>query len=144
MGIGFCAVGLIKGVSILTSENGGGIGALLDGVGFFLLAGTGIAMLMDRFYSLYLLLLWAALGIAGSFIAQGELSLQLPALFARIMVGLVALVAIGQRGAPLRRSGQARRRGIAVSMARRRNAAGADAAEDEFRRIYDSGYFGGT
>ena len=39
---------------------------------------------------------------------------------------------------PLRHSGKARRQGIAVAMARRRNAAGVDAAEDEFRRIYDS------
>ncbi len=98
MGIGFCAVGLVKGVLILTGESAGGIGVFLDGLGFFLLAGTGVTMLMDRFYSLYLLLLWAALGIVGSFVGQGELSVQLPALFARIMVGLVALVSIGQRG----------------------------------------------
>jgi hypothetical protein len=95
MGVGFLAVGLVQGIGAFTGEAAGGIVFVIDGVGFFLLAGTGITMLMDRFYSLYLLLLWAVLGVVGSFIGEGELAL--PALFARIMVGLVALAAIGQR-----------------------------------------------
>ena len=95
MGVGFLAVGLVQGVGAFTGEVEGGIVFIIDGLGFFLLAGTGITMLMDRFYSLYLLLIWAVFGIVGSFLGEGDLAL--PALFARIMVGLVALAAIGQR-----------------------------------------------
>jgi hypothetical protein len=97
MGIGFLAVGIVQGIGILRAEDMAGIVAVIDGVGFFLLAGTGVTMLMDRFYSLYLLLLWAVLGIVGSFL--GEAGVALPALFARIMVALVALAAIGQKSA---------------------------------------------
>jgi len=96
MGLGFLAVGLVQGVGAFTGEVEGGITFIIDGLGFFLLAGTGIAMLMDRFYSLYLLLLWAVLGVAGSFLGEGEVAL--PAIFARIMVGIVALAAIAQKG----------------------------------------------
>lgn len=95
MGIGFLAVGLVQGVGAFTGEVEGGALFIIDGVGFFLLAGTGIAMLMDRFYSLYLLLLWAVLGVVGSFFGEGEVAL--PAIFARVMVGVVALAAIAQR-----------------------------------------------
>ncbi|MFC1544132.1 hypothetical protein ACFL4Y_02645 [Gemmatimonadota bacterium] len=97
MGIGFLAVGIVQGVGALRAEDLAGIVAVLDGIGFFLLAGTGVTMLMDRFYSLYLLLLWAVLGIVSSFL--GVAGVALPALFARIMVALVALAAIGQKGA---------------------------------------------
>ncbi len=97
MGIGFLAVGLYQGVGIMTAGDLAGAEAVIDGIGFFLLAGTGATMLMDRFYSLWLLLLWGVLGVVGSFF--GEANVALPALFAKIMVGLVALVAILQRGA---------------------------------------------
>jgi hypothetical protein len=97
MGVGFLAVGLIQGVGAFTGEVGGDIAFVIDGIGFFLLAGTGVTMLMNRFYSLYLLLLWAVLGVVGSFTGPGELAL--PALFAHIMVGLVALAAVGQKKA---------------------------------------------
>ena len=95
MGVGFLAVGLVQGVAAFTGEAGSDIAFVIDGVGFFLLAGTGITMLMNRFYSLYLLLLWAVIGVIASFIGGGVL--VLPALFARILVGLTALVAIGQK-----------------------------------------------
>ncbi len=97
MSVGFLAVGLFQGVGAFTGEAGSDVTFVIEGVGFFLLAGTGITMLMNRFYSLYLLLLWAILGVVASFIGGGELAL--PALFARIMVGLVALAAIGQKRA---------------------------------------------
>lgn len=97
MAVGFLAVGLAQGIGTITGEAGTDIAFVIDGVGFFLLAGTGIAMLMNRFYSLYLLLLWAVLGVIASFIGGGEM--MLPALFARILVGLTALVAIGQKKA---------------------------------------------
>ncbi len=101
MGIGFLAIGLVQGVGIMTAGELAGLEAIIDGIGFFLLAGTGVTMLMDRFYSLYLLLLWAILGIVGSFTGGGT---ALPALFARIMVALVAMVAIGQKSAAKRGS----------------------------------------
>jgi len=104
MGIGFLAIGIVQGVGILRAEDLAGTAAVVDGIGFFLLAGTGVTMLMDRFYSLYLLLLWAILGIVGSFLGEG--SAALPALFARIMVALVALAAIGQKGARSRSAGR--------------------------------------
>jgi hypothetical protein len=97
MGVGFLAVGLYQGVGIMTAGDMVGLEAVIDGIGFFLLAGTGATMLMDRFYSLWLLLLWGVLGIVGSFLGEGNVAL--PALFAKIMVALVALVAILQRGA---------------------------------------------
>ncbi len=100
MGVGFLAVGLVQGFGIITAEEMAGASAVIDGLAFFLLAGTGVTMLMDRFYSLYLLLLWAILGAVGGFLADGPL--VLPALFAQIMVGIVALAAIGQRGAAMR------------------------------------------
>jgi len=95
MGVGFLAVGLAQGIGAFTGEMGGDISFVIEGVGFFLLAGTGITMLMNRFYSLYLLLLWAVLGVVASFMGSGELAR--PSLFSRIMVGLVALAAIGQK-----------------------------------------------
>jgi len=94
MGVGFLAVGLVQGIGAFTGEAGSDVIFVIEGVGFFLLAGTGITMLMNRFYSFYLLFLWAVLGVVASFVGSGELAL--PALFARIMVGLVALAAIGQ------------------------------------------------
>ena len=97
MGVGFLAVGLVQGVGAFTGEVGSDIAFVINGVGFFLLAGTGVTMLMNRFYALYLLFLWAVLGVVASFIGSGELAL--PALFAHIMVGLVALAAIGQKKA---------------------------------------------
>jgi hypothetical protein len=99
MGIGFLAVGIVQGIGILTNPDVAGTAAVLDGIGFFLLAGTGVTMLLDRFYSLYLLLVWALLGIVGSFLGGGG---AMPALIARIMVALVAIAAIGQRGARAR------------------------------------------
>jgi low temperature requirement protein LtrA len=99
MGIGFLAVGIVQGIGILTNPDIAGANAILDGVAFFLLAGTGVTMLLNRFYSLYLLLVWALLGIVGSFL--GEV-VVLPALIARIMVALVAVAAVGQRGARAR------------------------------------------
>ncbi len=95
MGVGFLAVGLAQGIGTITGEVGTDVAFVINGVGFFLLAGTGITMLMNRFYSLYLLFLWAVLGVIASFFGGGEL--VLPALFARILVGLTALVAIGQK-----------------------------------------------
>ena len=103
MGVGFLAIGIAQGVSVLRAEDMAGTSAVIDGVGFFLLAGTGVTMLMNRFYSLYLLLLWAVIGIVSSFIGEGGAAL--PALFARFMVALVALAAIGQKGARSRSSG---------------------------------------
>jgi len=100
MGIGFLAVGLVQGFGVITAEELAGASAVIDGLASFLLAGTGITMLMDRFYSLYLLLLWAILGAVGGFLGEGQVAL--PALFAQIMVGVVALAAIGQRGAAMR------------------------------------------
>ena len=100
MGLGFLAVGLVQGFGLITAEDLVGASAVIDGLAFFLLAGTGITMLMDRFYSLYLLLLWAILGAVGGFISEGPVAL--PALFAQIMVAIVALAAIGQRGAAMR------------------------------------------
>jgi len=100
MGIGFLAVGIVQGIGILTNPDIAGSTAILDGVGFFLLAGTGMTMLLNRFYSLYLLLVWALLGVIGSFLGEG--GVILPALIARIMVALVAVAAIGQRGARAR------------------------------------------
>ncbi len=100
MGVGFLAVGLVQGIGLITAEELVGASAVIDGLAAFLLAGTGITMLMDRFYSLYLLLLWAILGAVGGFI--GDAQVALPALFAQIMVGIVALAAIGQRGAAMR------------------------------------------
>jgi len=97
MGAGFLAVGLYQGVGIMTAGDMVGLEAIIDGIGFFLLAGTGATMLMDRFYSLWLLLLWGLLGVVGSFLGEGNVAL--PSLFAKIMVSLVALVAILQRGA---------------------------------------------
>ncbi len=98
MGIGFLAVGIVQGVGILTNPDIVGVAVILDGFGFFLLAGTGVTMLLNRFYSLYLLLVWALLGIVGSFMG----GVVLPALIARIMVALVAVAAVGQRGARAR------------------------------------------
>ncbi len=103
MGVGFLTIGIVQGIDILRAEDLVGASAVIDGVGFFLLAGTGVTMLMNRFYSLYLLLLWAVIGLVGSFIGEGGAAL--PALFARLMVALVALAAIGQRGARGRSSG---------------------------------------
>ena len=100
MGIGFLAVGLVQGIGVITAEEMVGASAVIEGLAAFLLAGTGITMLMDRFYSLYLLLLWAILGAVGGFLGAGPVAL--PALFAQIMVGIVALAAIGQRGASMR------------------------------------------
>ena len=100
MGIGFLAIGIVQGVGLLTSPEIVGIVAILDGIGFFLLAGTGVTMLMDRFYSLYLLLLWAILGIVSTFMGEGGVAY--PALIARILVALVAVAAIGQKGARAR------------------------------------------
>ena len=100
MGIGFLAVGLVQGFGIITAEGLAGASPVIDGLGFFLLAGTGVTMLMDRFYSLYLLLLWGILGAVGGFLGGGPIAL--PALFAQIMVAIVALAAIGQRGAARR------------------------------------------
>ena len=100
MGIGFLAVGLVQGFGVITGEGLAGASAVIDGLAFFLLAGTGVTMLMDRFYSLYLLLLWAVIGAVGGFIGDGPV--VLPALFAQIMVAIVALAAIGQRGATMR------------------------------------------
>ncbi|MFO7768035.1 MAG: hypothetical protein R6W82_03640 [bacterium] len=97
MGIGFLAVGIVQGVGILTAEGMGGTAAVIDGLGFFLLAGTGVTMLMDRAYSLYLLLTWSILGIVGTFFKQTPV--VVPALIAQIMVGLVAIAALGQKGA---------------------------------------------
>ena len=99
MGVGFLAVGLVQGFGVITAEGLAGASAVIDGLAFFLLAGTGVTMLMDRFYSLYLLLLWAILGAVGGFISG---PVVLPALFAQIMVAIVALAAIGQRGATMR------------------------------------------
>jgi hypothetical protein len=96
MGVGFLIVGIIQGIGILRAEDIAGLTSVLDGIGFFLLAGTGIAVLMNRFYSLYLLLVWALLGIVMSFSGGGEVAM--PALFARIMVALVAIISLGQRG----------------------------------------------
>jgi hypothetical protein len=104
MGLGFLAIGIVQGVGILQAEELAGTVAVVDGIGFFLLAGTGVTMLMNRFYSLYLLLLWAVLGIVGSFLGEGGASL--PSLFARFMVALVALAAIGQKGAKSRSAGR--------------------------------------
>ncbi len=100
MGIGFLAVGLFQGFGIIAAEELAGVSTVIDGLGFFLLAGTGVTMLMDRFYSLYLLLLWAILGAVGGILAEGPIAL--PALFAQIMVAIVALAVIGQRGAATR------------------------------------------
>ena len=100
MGIGFLAVGLVQGFGIITAEDLAGTSAVIDGLAFFLLAGTGVTMLMDRFYSLYLLLLWAILGAAGGIFSEGPVAL--PALFAQIMVAIVAIAARGQRGATMR------------------------------------------
>ena len=97
MGIGFLAVGIVQGVGILTAESMAGTTAVVDGLGFFLLAGTGVTMLMDRTYSLYLLLTWSILGIVGSFLKSTPI--VVPALIAQIMVGLVAVAALGQKGA---------------------------------------------
>lgn len=97
MGIGFLAVGIVQGVGILTAESMGGTAAVIDGLGFFLLAGTGVTMLMDRAYSLYLLLTWSILGIVGTFLKQAPV--VVPALIAQILVGLVAIAALGQKGA---------------------------------------------
>lgn len=96
MGVGFLAVGLVQGVGILRAEELAGAEAVIDGIGFFLLAGTGVTMLMDRFYSLFLLLVWAVLGVLGVIFGEGGATIA--GLFARVMVALVALVAIGQRG----------------------------------------------
>lgn len=104
MGVGFIAVGIVQGVGVLTAEAGlAGTSGLLEGFGFFLLAGTGVTMLMDRAYSLYLLLVWAILGIASSFLGEG--SPVLAALFARVMVALVAVVALSQKGSGSRSGG---------------------------------------
>ena len=100
MGIGFLAIGIVQGVSLLTNPEVTGTVAILDGIGFFLLAGTGVTMLMDRFYSLYLLLIWAILGVVTTFL--GEVGVAYPALIARILVALVAVAAIGQKGARAR------------------------------------------
>ncbi|MFC1627991.1 hypothetical protein ACFL3H_02610 [Gemmatimonadota bacterium] len=100
MGIGFLAVGLVQGFGIITAEDLAGASAVIDGLAFFLLAGTGVTMLMDRFYSLYLLLLWAILGAVAGIIGEGPVAL--PALFSQIMVAIVVLAAIGQRGAAMR------------------------------------------
>lgn len=104
MGVGFLAVGIVQGIGIFGAEGLAGTTAVLDGVGFALLAATGATMLMNRFYSLYLLLLWAVLGIVGSFLGEGGAAL--PALFARVTVALVALAAIGQKGAKRRSDGR--------------------------------------
>jgi hypothetical protein len=103
LGLGFLAVGIVQGVGILTGEGVTGTVAIMEGLGFFLLACTGVTMLLDRSYSLYLLLVWAILGIAGAVLIEG--ALVIPALIARIMVGIVALAALAQRGAHLRASG---------------------------------------
>lgn len=95
MGVGFLVVGLVQGWNILNAEEMATAEAIIDGIGFFLLAATGITMLMDRFYSLFLLLVWAVLGVVGIFIGPGGAAIA--GLFARIMVALVAIVAIGQR-----------------------------------------------
>jgi hypothetical protein len=100
MGIGFLAIGIVQGVTLLTSPEVVGTVAILEGIGFFLLAGTGVTMLMDRSYSLYLLLVWAILGIVTTFL--GEVGVAYPALIARILVALVAVAAIGQKGARAR------------------------------------------
>jgi len=105
MGIGFLAVGLVQGFGIITAEDLAGASAVIDGLAFFLLAGTGVTMLLDRFYSLYLLLLWAILGGVAGLISG---PVVLPALFSQLMVAIVALAAIGQRGAAMR----AKARGI--------------------------------
>ena len=97
MGVGFLLVGIVQGIEVLRAEDLSGLTPVLDGIGFFVLAGTGIVMLMNRFYSLYLLLIWALMGIVASFTGGGEVAM--PALFARIMVALVAIVSLGQRGA---------------------------------------------
>ncbi len=97
MGIGFLAVGIVQGVGIITAESMAGTTAVVDGLGFFLLAGTGVTMLLDRAYSLYLLLTWSVLGIVGSFLK--ETPIVVPALIAQVMVGLVAVAALGQKGA---------------------------------------------
>lgn len=102
MGLGFLAVGFVQGVSIFTAEEMGGTAAIIDGIGFFLLAGTGVTMLMNRFYSLFLLLFWAIIGVVGSFLGEGTVAM--PALLARIMVALVAVAAIGQRGSKASKS----------------------------------------
>ena len=97
MGVGFLVIGIVQGIGILRAEDLPGLTPVLEGIGFFLLAGTGIAMLMNRFYSLYLLLVWALMGIVVSLAGGGEVAM--PALFARILVALVAIVSVGQRKA---------------------------------------------
>ena len=58
---------------------------------------------MDHTYSLYLLLTWSILGIVGSFLKSTPI--VVPALIAQIMVGLVAVAALGQKGARKRAVG---------------------------------------